>query len=218
MEEAENVISKLKKEKNSKNLEILQVYSDNYDEIKSVNNDEATTKIAKAIKENTTNKVKVASIKSNTRETKSTTSRSGNSRTVSKMNVKKSAVNLSKPLSGTITSRFGGRRSPGGIGSTNHKGLDISSKRGTTIKAAAGGVVKFAGYKGSLGNLVIIDHGNGMQTYYGHSSKLYVKKGQKVNAGDKIASVGSTGAATGPHLHFEVHIKGCVVNPQNYVF
>ena len=216
-DEAENVIDKLNETKNSKDLGILQVYSDNYDEIKSVSNDEAKTKIAKAIKENNNNEVKVASTKLNTRTTKTTTSRSMDSRTT-KTKSKKIAVNLSKPISGIITSRFGGRSSPGGIGSTNHKGLDIANKTGSTIKAAASGTVKFAGYKGSLGNLVIIDNGSKIETYYGHCSKLYVKKGQKVNIGDKIAAVGSTGAATGPHLHFEIHISGTAVNPQNYLY
>ena len=121
-------------------------------------------------------------------------------------------------MKGTITSRFGGRRSPGGIGSTNHKGIDIAARVGTPIKASGSGMVTFAGYKGSLGNLVIITNGKGIETYYGHCSKLYVKKGQKIKAGDIIAAVGKTGSATGYHLHFEVHVNGRVVNPQNYIY
>lgn len=261
MEIAEKVINQVKEENNSNELGILQIYSDNYDEIMAEETDEAVTKISKEIKKQnkSKNKNKLASrnnVKAKSENTKSTnkkvkknvktekkieetSDKDKKEKSVSKAekeHIKKDSSNkqetnkiektknnkltiaLSKPLSGIITSRFGGRRSPGGIGSTNHKGLDIAAKRGTTIKAAAAGTVKFAGYKGSLGNLVIIDHGNGMQTYYGHSSKIYVKKGQKVEAGEKIAAVGCTGAATGPHLHFEIHIKGKVVNPQNYVY
>lgn len=212
MEEAENVINDIKSNNNSdetKELSILQVYSDNYEEIKAINSEEANTKIAEAIKtEEDKKSVKLASTTNkNTASKKSTTK-----------TTQKSGINLSKPLSGTITSRFGGRTSPGGIGSTNHKGLDIAAKKGTSIKAAASGTIKFAGYKGSLGKLVIIDNGNSVQTYYGHCSEIYVEAGQKVEAGEAIAAVGSTGAATGPHLHFEIHINGIAVNPQNYLY
>ena len=123
-----------------------------------------------------------------------------------------------RPVTGTITSRYGKRSSPGGIGSTNHKGLDIAASAGTPIYAVAAGTVTFSGSRGELGNLVIVNHGNGVETYYGHCSKLKVSKGQKVNAGDKIALVGQTGSATGPHLHLEIHINGKVVNPQKYVY
>ena len=228
MDSAEKVINDIKEkysENKTKNLGVIQVYSDNYDEIKSANIEDATTKIAKAINNKSNNKkVKVASTNKSIIITKTSNSKTKSNETntksssVTKNSVKKIDISFSKPLSGVITSRYGGRTSPGGIGSTNHKGLDISAKKGTTIKAAASGTVKFAGYKGSLGNLVIIDNGNNVETYYGHCSKLYVKKGQKVEAGDKIAAVGSTGAATGPHLHFEIHVKGVAVNPQNYLY
>ena len=228
MEKAEDAISKLNKNSNNNDLGILQVYSDNYDEISAQETETAIKNISKLIKKQDKNKVKLASNNNNKRitdatnvkdEEKVTSNKTKTKKTTSeKTSTKKLVVGLSKPLNGIITSRYGGRRSPGGIGSTNHKGLDIAAKRGTTIKVAAGGTVKFAGYKGSLGNLVIIDHGNGMQTYYGHCSKIYVKKGQKVETGEKIAAVGSTGAATGPHLHFEIHIKGATVNPQNYLY
>lgn len=206
MEDAEKVVENIKKEYSSsytKKLGILQVYSNNIEEIKASEVEDATKKVSKLV-ENTKNTVKVAKL--------NTTS---NTNSVSKTNTSRFTV---KPVTGTITSRFGTRSSPGGIGSTNHKGLDISSKTGTVIKAAASGTVKFAGYKGSLGNLVIIDSGKGVETYYGHCSKLYVSKGQKVNAGDKIAAVGQTGAATGPHLHFEIHVNGTAVNPQKYLY
>lgn len=120
-----------------------------------------------------------------------------------------------KPVSGNITSRFGANES---IRDHTHKGLDIAAPNGTTIKAAAGGTVTYAGWMSGYGNLVIISHGNGIQTYYGHCSKLYVSKGKTVDAGDKIAAVGSTGNSTGNHLHFEIRKNGKQINPQTYVY
>lgn len=124
-------------------------------------------------------------------------------------------ISLSRPVSGTITSRFGANSS---IRSSAHTGLDIAASMGTPYSAAASGVVSFAGYKGSYGNLIVIDHANGVQTYYGHSSKLYVSAGESVSQGETIGAVGSTGNSTGPHLHFEVRINGVAYNPQNYVY
>ena len=123
-----------------------------------------------------------------------------------------------KPITGIITSRFGYRSSPGGIGTTNHKGLDIGAPGGTKIYATAPGTVEYSGYKGSFGKLVIINHGNGVKTYYAHCSSLKVSSGQKVEAGANIALVGRTGVATGNHLHFEVRVNGTSVNPQNYIY
>ena len=119
------------------------------------------------------------------------------------------------PVSGIITSRFGNRES---IRSSGHTGLDIAAPAGTPIKAAADGTVIFSGYSGGYGYVVKLDNGNGVQTYYGHCSKLYVSSGEKVKAGDVIAAVGSTGNSTGNHLHFEVRVNGTEVNPQNYLY
>lgn len=119
------------------------------------------------------------------------------------------------PVSGIITSRFGNRES---IRSSGHTGLDIAAPYGTSIKAAASGTVTFAGYSGGYGYVVKMSHGNGIETYYGHCSKLYVSAGQKIEAGDVIAAVGSTGNSTGNHLHFEVRVNGSEVNPQNYLY
>ena len=80
------------------------------------------------------------------------------------------------------------------------------------------GKVTFSGYKGSYGNLIIVDCGNGVQIYYGHCSKLYAKVGDTVKAGDVIGAVGSTGNSTGNHLHFEIKVNGVSVNPQNYIY
>ena len=119
------------------------------------------------------------------------------------------------PVSGIITSRFGNRES---IRTSGHTGLDIAAPAGTPIKAAASGTVTFAGYSGGYGYVVKLDNGNGVQTYYGHCSRLYVSTGEKVEAGEVIAAVGSTGNSTGNHLHFEVRVNGSVVNPQNYLY
>ena len=104
------------------------------------------------------------------------------------------------------------------IRSSAHTGLDIATSTGTPVAAAASGTVTFAGWKGSYGNLMVITHSNGVQTYYGHCSKLYVSAGTTVSQGQTIAAVGSTGNSTGPHLHLEVRVNGVAYNPQNYVY
>lgn len=120
-----------------------------------------------------------------------------------------------KPVSGTITSRFGANES---IRDHTHKGMDIAAPAGTPIKVTAEGEVTYAGWMGGYGNLVIVSHGNGIQTYYGHCSKLYVSKGDTVSAGDTIAAVGTTGYSTGNHLHFEIRKNGLQINPQKYLY
>ena len=121
------------------------------------------------------------------------------------------------PTTGRITSTFGGRASPGGIGSTNHKGIDIANSKGTPIYAADGGTVTYAGWMSGYGYLVRIDHGNGYVTYYGHNSSLTASVGQHVYKGQQIARVGSTGNSTGNHCHFEVRYNGVAKNPLNYL-
>lgn len=121
-------------------------------------------------------------------------------------------ISLSRPVSGMISSRFGGR------GSGTHTGLDIATSRGTTITAAASGTVTHAEYTGSYGNLIKISHGNGVETYYAHCDSLKVSVGDYVSPGTTIGTVGSTGNSTGPHLHFEVRVNGVAQNPQNYVY
>lgn len=119
------------------------------------------------------------------------------------------------PISGHITSRYGSKES---IRDHTHQGLDIAAKIGTPIKAVADGTVTHSGTMGGYGNLIIIDHGNGITSYYGHCNKLYKKVGAKVSAGDIIAEVGNTGNSTGPHLHFEIRQNGKYVNPQKYLY
>ncbi len=116
-----------------------------------------------------------------------------------------------------ISSEFGNRIHPI-YGTTRfHSGLDMASAYGTPILAAADGVVVAASYDPSMGNYVMIDHGDSLYTIYMHCSSLYVSKGQEVSAGANIATVGSTGASTGPHLHFSVRLNGSYVNPWNYL-
>lgn len=125
---------------------------------------------------------------------------------------------LSNPCpSAYISSEFGGRSSPGGIGSTNHKGRDYAAGAGSPIYAAASGTVTTVAYNGARGNYLVINHGNGLSTLYQHCSEIYVGSGQSVSVGQNIAAVGSTGASTGPHLHFEVWVNGTPVDPRNYL-
>ncbi|MBR2744507.1 MAG: M23 family metallopeptidase [Clostridia bacterium] len=120
------------------------------------------------------------------------------------------------PVEGRISSRYGANES---VRNHTHKGLDIAASNGSPIYAVADGTVTYAQFNnGGYGYLVKIDHGNGVETYYAHCSKLYVSAGQTVSAGTCIAAVGSTGHSTGNHLHFEVRINGSNVNPQNYLY
>jgi len=122
-----------------------------------------------------------------------------------------------QPADGWITSRFGYRKSPFTGKREFHRGLDIAARKKSPIFATANGVVTYVGTKGLLGKVIIIDHGYGMVTRYGHVYKALKKKGDKVQRGDKIALVGSTGRTTGPHLHYEVRLNGVPVNPEKYI-
>ncbi|XGV97351.1 MAG: murein hydrolase activator EnvC [Leptolyngbya sp. BL-A-14] len=121
------------------------------------------------------------------------------------------------PCLGEITSGFGWRMHPILGYQRFHSGLDFGADYGTTINAADSGTVIFAGWYGGYGNAVIIDHGGGITTLYGHTSEIYVSEGQTVQRGQAIAAVGSTGLSTGPHLHFEVRQNGDPVNPATYL-
>ncbi len=118
---------------------------------------------------------------------------------------------------GTGTSGYGPRSSPGGIGSTNHDGIDIAVPEGTPVRAALSGKVTSAGPNGGYGNYVAIQHDGGLLTFYAHLSTIGVRVGQKVERGQQIAKSGNTGTSTGPHLHFGVHRKGVSVNPAEYL-
>lgn len=115
----------------------------------------------------------------------------------------------------TITAEYGPRESPGPGGSTFHEGMDFAPGEGLPIPAAGSGTVELAGTNGGFGNCVIIDHGNGLKTLYGHmQSTPSVSVGQTVSAGTTIGAVGNTGVSFGAHLHFEVHVNGSPVNPR----
>ena len=122
-----------------------------------------------------------------------------------------------RPTTGWKSSGFGYRTSPFTGRKEFHQGLDIATRTGTPVVAPADGTVTFAGSKGPLGKTVIIDHGYGMVTRYGHLKKLLVKRGAHVERGDEIGLVGNTGRSTAPHLHYEVHLNGIPVNPTKYI-
>lgn len=122
-----------------------------------------------------------------------------------------------RPTTGWFSSGFGYRISPFTGLKEFHRGLDIATRRGTPIVAPADGVVTVARKKGGLGNMLVIDHGHGKVTRYGHLQKLLARRGTHVKRGDKIGLVGNTGRSTAPHLHYEVHVNGIPVNPAKYI-
>jgi len=125
---------------------------------------------------------------------------------------------LGLPFPGSVTSTFGHRENPfGGTAVETHKGLDISGPMGAPVKAMAKGEVSFAGIKGGFGNCIILKHGNGFETLYGHLSKILVSVGEQINVGQQIGKIGSTGRSTGPHLHYEVHLNGKQINPASFL-
>ncbi len=200
IEEAENVIAQIKEEYNA-DLEL----DIGVNEIYTNSNDEQTIKLASLdlakqnLQENVDDKIEEIELEKKKKAS-----------TVNDIYLEVT------PVSGVITSRYGARES---IRDHAHGGLDIGAPAGTPIKATAGGTVTYAQYNsGGYGNLVVIDHGNGVKTYYGHCSKLYVSKGEKVIAGEVIGAVGSTGFSTGNHLHFEIRINDTRVNPQKYLY
>ena len=200
IEEAENVIAQIKEEYNA-DLEL----DIGVNEIYTNSNDEQTIKLASLdlakqnLQENVDDKIEEIELEKKKKAS-----------TVNDIYLEVT------PVSGVITSRYGARES---IRDHAHGGLDIGAPAGTPIKATAGGTVTYAQYNsGGYGNLVVIDHGNGVETYYGHCSKLYVSKGEKVIAGEVIGAVGSTGFSTGNHLHFEIRINDTRVNPQKYLY
>ena len=205
---AEAIIDELT-EKNSNNIDDLTIIEKYETELKDfISKEEAVASLYKE-KPVVVKKVTVAK----------TTSTAGSGSFSTSRNISQSKISLGvsliKPVNGTLSSRFGASSR---VRSGTHTGLDIATSTGTPIKAAASGTVTFSGWKGSYGNLLVITHSNGVQTYYGHCSKLYMSAGQKVSQGQTVAAVGSTGNSTGPHLHFEIRVNGVAYNPQQYVY
>ena len=196
IEEAEEVVKELKKEHKNDDIDlditVSEKYTQKLDEVK-------TDKIEVAEK-NLNNEIEHLLDEKEAKEA------------IAVIN----GINVSVlPVSGRISSRFGASSS---IRSGAHTGLDIACSAGTAIKVVAKGTVVFAQNNGAYGNLVKVDHGNGVETWYAHCSKIYAKVGDKVKSGDVIAAVGTTGNSTGPHLHLEIRIKGVAINPQKYLY
>lgn len=117
-------------------------------------------------------------------------------------------VRLARPVRAPVGDRFGPR------GSRFHAGIDFPARSGAPVRAARGGIVAFAGWDaGGFGNLVVVRHGRGVRTFYAHLSRLLARRGEHVNAGDRLGTVGATGFATGPHLHLEFQVRGAAVDP-----
>ena len=122
------------------------------------------------------------------------------------------------PVDGTLEGGFGGRRNPfGGSGYEFHSGQDIEAPWGAPVVSGASGTVSFVGWQNGYGQLVVIDHGGGLTTRYGHLSRIDVALNQSVSRGQFIGRIGSTGRSTGPHLHYEVRINEEPVNPLGYL-
>lgn len=215
--EAEEIVNQLKQKSSSniENITIAEKYETNLVDMVTV--EDAVAKLYVSPKN-----VLVASSKKSTSD-KKTTEEKNQKKATGSVNVASNTssgkvnlgVSLVKPVSGVISSRFGASSS---IRRSSHTGLDIAASTGTPIVAAASGTVTFSGWKGSYGNMMVITHSNGVQTYYAHCSKLYFDAGATVSQGQVIGAVGSTGNSTGPHLHLEVRVNGVAYNPQNYIY
>ena len=232
LEEAQNQVNELTeqyKEKLESEFGIREVYTDNVLEYKNmkyatINKLDGRLTAEKAAKEEAEKKAaeeakaaaKKAAAEEAARKAALTQSYAPvESQAVSDVNVNGVAFQYS-PVTGRISSRYGVNES---VRNHTHAGLDIAASNGTPIYAVADGEVTYAQFNsGGYGYLVKISHGNGVETYYAHCSKLYVSAGQNVTAGTCIAAVGSTGHSTGNHLHFEIRINGSTVNPQNYLY
>ena len=200
IEEAEELVNHVKeKSQEELDLSIIEKYTDKQEEIKTAQLEVAKNEIQEKVAQ------KLEEIKQEKEEEER----------INRMPEINGIKLAYAPIVGTITSRYGVSSR---IRSSDHTGLDIAAPGGTPIKVVASGIVTQASYQGSYGNLVKVDHGNGLETWYAHTSKMYVKVGEQVEAGEVIAAVGSTGNSTGNHLHLEIRVNGQHVNPQNYLY
>ncbi len=221
-EEAENIINQIKENLNENvdlKLGIADVYSTEYkvnslDEAKTILNDLKTNKVTE-YENKKAEEIRIAKAAMEAQKAKFSISKSIATTAQTPATGNLSGMPLCTPVNGSVSSRFGSRS---GSRSTAHTGLDISTSNGTGIRTISQGTVTYAGYKGSYGNLIIVNHGNGIESYYAHCSAIYVTAGQSVDSTTTIGAVGSTGNSTGPHLHLEIRINGTPVNPQNYLY
>ena len=206
--DAESIVKQLK-DKESNNIDkitILEKYETESKEFTAI--ETAVTGLYVAKPKSVVKPIKVATTARSS--SKISSSVSGTSST--SFAYKDAGIAMIRPTSGVVSSPYGYRRS--GL----HTGIDIAPSKGTPIIAAAAGTVVGVQYSNySYGNMVIVDHGKGVLTYYAHCNTINVSYGQSVGQGQKIATVGSTGNSTGPHLHFEVRINGIRYNPANYI-
>ena len=197
-QDCENIINQLK-EKDSDNVDQIS-YIVKYDTEK---------------RDFTANETAVAELYVEKKKAVSPTTTIGRVATARNMSFDNPSLGVSfiNPIGGIITSRFG---ASSGVRSGAHTGLDIGASIGTPVAAAASGTITYAGWQGAYGNLITVDHGGGVVTYYGHCNALYRSVGDYVNQGEIIAAVGNTGNSTGPHLHIEIRINGIAYNPIYY--
>ena len=196
LDEARTVVDDIKAEYSNEielDLQVIEKFTNNLEEIDTETIEVAETSLQKAVD------LKI-----------------GYNKAVQVNGVKLAVMPIDSSVRPIISSRFG---EISRVRTSSHKGLDLACDTGTDIKVIADGTIVFAGYDTTgLGYAIKVDHGNGVQTVYGHCSKLYAQKGQEVKAGDIIAAVGSTGNSTGPHLHLEIRINGVAINPQWYIY
>lgn len=121
------------------------------------------------------------------------------------------------PVRGFLSSTFGPRVDPFTGQQRMHEAIDIVAPKGTPVKAPADGIVTFSGHDATFGNMLVIDHGYGVITRYGHNDSILVREGQRVKRGDTISTVGTSGRSTGPHLHYEIRINDVAINPLNMI-
>ncbi len=223
-EEAQNLINELKsdlKEEVDLKLGIIDVYSTEFnfnsnEEVKNTLNEFKIAKVTEYENKKAEEQRLAAEAAKAAKKSKATgkaKSIETTTRVAATGNI--SGMPLSIPVNGSITSRFGAR---GSSRSSAHTGLDIATSSGTGIRPISAGTVSYAGYKGSYGKLIIVNHGNGIESYYAHCSAIYVSGGEAVDTNSTIGAVGSTGNSTGPHLHLEIRVGGSPVNPQNYLY
>lgn len=214
LEQAENVVASMQEEYENEidvDLTIEEIYTEEPLEVVEI--ETAKAEIGEVLDSKVQEKKEVEEAAQKAIQTY--TSRGTSVSRMAKNEVDLGDITLIEPISGKITSKFGSISS---VRPSAHKGLDIAAPKGTPIKAAASGIVTFAGTDTWYGKFVIITHTNGVETCYAHCSALYVSVGDEVTQGDRIAAVGSTGNSTGNHLHLEIRKDGVAVNPQYYLY